>query len=70
MSVVGEGGGSAGGSGLAWESIFVQSGGSLIMVASEEVPGGRQLAKEMERTRGGDAGVFSPVLFDWKALML
>ena len=70
VSAVGEGGGSAGGSGSAWESIVVLSGDLLILLASEEVPGGRQLANKTERTRDGDAGVLSPVVFDWKALML
>ena len=62
VSAVGEGGGSSGGSGSAWDLMFVLLGGSLYMLASEEIPGGGQSANETEGTRGGIAGVVSPVM--------
>ena len=69
-SAVGEGGGSAGGIGSAWESIFVVLGGLSIMMASEEVPGSEQSANKTEGTWGGNAGVVSLGMLGWIALKL
>ena len=62
--MVGEGGGSAGGGGSTWEAEWGVVVGSSNRVASEEVLGGEQSAKETEGTRGGSAGVVSPDMLE------